>query len=136
MNKDDSIKNLEWIVSLRVLATISVIVLHVAAGITYQYGRVSNFDWWIANIYDSTVRFCVPIFLMITGTVVLNKPFESTREYLKKMFLRILLPFLFWSIIYIAKDLLLKFYHGESMNLIIVLKFIFLKCLLYFFYLI
>jgi len=120
-------ENLEWIDSLRVLATFSVIFLHVASGILNQYGSISNLDWWIGNIYDSSVRFCVPIFLMISGTLILSKTYESIGEYLKKRVLRILFPFLFWSIIYIARDLFLKFNHSEYLSFIEVLKFTFIK---------
>jgi surface polysaccharide O-acyltransferase-like enzyme len=127
MNAGRNKENLEWINSLRVLATFSVIFLHVTAGILYQYGSISNLDWWTGNIYDSSVRFCVPIFLMISGALILSKTYESTREYLKKRVLRILFPFLFWSIIYIARDLFLKFNYGEYLSFIEILKFIFIK---------
>jgi surface polysaccharide O-acyltransferase-like enzyme len=120
-------ENLEWIDSLRVLATFSVIFLHVACNILYKYGSISNLDWWVGNIYDSSVRFCVPIFLMISGTLILSKTYESIGEYLRKRVLRILFPFLFWSIIYIARDLFFKFHHGEYLTLIEILKFIFIK---------
>lgn len=120
-------EKLEWIDSLRVLATFSVIILHVACSILYQYGSISNLDWWVGNIYDSSVRFCVPIFLMISGTLILSKTYESIGEYLRKRVLRILFPFLFWSIIYITRDLFFKFNHGEYLSFIEVLKFIFLR---------
>jgi surface polysaccharide O-acyltransferase-like enzyme len=118
-------ENLDWIDSLRVLATFSVIFLHAAASVVYQYETISNSDWWIGNIYDSAVRFCVPIFLMISGALILSKTYENIGEYLKKRVLRIVFPFLFWSIIYIARDLFLKFYHGEHLSFIESLKFIF-----------
>lgn len=127
MKKDHLIKNYDWIDFLRVLATFSVIFVHVSASILYQYGSISNFDWWIGNIYDSTFRFCVPIFLMITGALILPKTYNSTSEYLKKRFLRILLPFLFWSIVYIAKDLFLKLNHGADMNYIEVFTYSFIQ---------
>jgi len=59
VNKNE---NILWIDSLRIFATFSVILLHVAATILYQYGSISNFNWWVGNIYDSSVRFCVPLF--------------------------------------------------------------------------
>ena len=119
-------ENLLWIDSLRVLATLGVISAHVIAPILYQNVTVINFDWWIGNIYDGSGRFCVPIFLMISGALILSKTY-SIGEYLKKRISRILFPFLFWSIIYIAKDILLKFYHGEYVSIIELLKFVFLQ---------
>ena len=120
-------ENIEWVNSLRVFATFGVIFLHVASPMLYEYGNISNLDWWVGNIYESSVRFCVPIFLMISGALILSKTYESTGEYFKKRFLRILLPFLFWSIIYIVSSLFLKFINGEHLSFIEVLKFTFLK---------
>ncbi|MFQ3575547.1 MAG: acyltransferase family protein [Cytophagales bacterium] len=120
-------ENLDFIDSLRVMATISVVFLHVAAGVLYHYGSISNLDWWIGNIYDGSVRFCVPIFLMISGSLMFSKNYESEGEFLKKRVLRILLPFLFWSMIYIMVSLIQKFIHGEYLSLIEVLKFILLE---------
>jgi surface polysaccharide O-acyltransferase-like enzyme len=120
-------ENLDWINSLRVLATFSVIFLHVSANILPQYGTISNLDWWTGNIYDSSVRFCVPIFLMITGTLIFSKSYENTGQYLKKRFLRILFPFLFWSIIYIADDLFVKFNDVEYLSFKEILNYVFVK---------
>jgi len=118
-------EKLYWIDSLRVLAIFSVIVLHVSAPILGKYGSISNFDWWIGNIYDSSVRFCIPIFLMISGALILSKTYESIGEYLKKRVMRILLPFLFWSMIYILKDIFHQVSGGEHKTIIEFLKFAF-----------
>ena len=112
-----------WIDYLRVFATLSVIVLHVAGGVANQYGSISNVDWWIGNVYIGSVRFCVPIFLMISGALILSKTYESIGEFLKKRFLRILFPFLFWSMIYIARDIFLQIFGGENMSIAEILNF-------------
>ncbi|MFN5459946.1 MAG: acyltransferase [Bacteroidota bacterium] len=117
-------KNLDWINSLRVLATFSVIVLHVAARILYQYGSIPNLNWWTGNIYDSSARFCVPIFLMISGTLIFSKTYENTKEYFRKRVLRILFPFMFWSLIYIAVGWFFKFNSGEYLSFKEVLLFV------------
>ena len=88
-----------WLDNLRVLATISVILLHVAAPFLYKFTKISGFNWWTANIYDSLVRFCVPIFVMITGALLLPKDYQLN-DYLKKRVARIIFPFLFWITVY------------------------------------
>ena len=90
----------EWISNLRVIATVSVIVLHVASTVLYKYNSEPHSIWWIGNIYDSLVRFSVPVFLMVTGSLLLGKS-ESYPLFLKKKFVRIILPFIFWTSIYI-----------------------------------
>ncbi len=64
---------------------------------------------------------------MISGTLILSKKYNNITEYLKKRVLRILFPFLFWSIIYILKELFCKFNNGEELNLIQIILFFFVK---------
>ncbi|WP_113652334.1 acyltransferase [Pedobacter namyangjuensis] len=89
-----------WLDNLRVVATIAVVLLHVVAPLALKFGKISNADWWIANSIDSLVRFCVPVFVMLTGALLLPRV-HTLESYLKKRVARIILPFLFWSIIYI-----------------------------------
>src|SRR3546814_17201773 len=74
-----------------------VVILHVAAT------RFGTFDdqWWASNFYDSLARSCVPLFLMITGVLLLGKQ-ESLPAFLSKRFARILPPLLFWSLFYMT----------------------------------
>ncbi|MDS1142455.1 acyltransferase family protein [Pusillimonas sp. SM2304] len=81
----------------RVGACFMVVVLHVAA---VGFG-VFDDQWWASNFYDSLTRSCVPIFLMITGVLLLGRQ-ESMPEFFKKRFARILPPLLFWSLFYMA----------------------------------
>lgn len=63
---------IEYFECLRVIATIAVIIVHVAAMKWYD-GYARSLSWNIFNIYDSAVRWCVPIFLMISGALFLSK---------------------------------------------------------------
>mgnify|MGYP003582537412 CR=1 FL=1 len=112
---------LQWAENLRALATISVIVLHVTAPLLTSIGSLTS--WWIGNIIESSVRFSVPIFFMLTGSFLFDKDY-STEIFLKKRFLRVVVPFLFWSIIYILFNLTLKLKHQESLDFYSVLTFI------------
>ena len=57
---------------LRVLATMAVIFLHVAAQNWYNTD-INTLNWHVFNIYDSIVRWGVPIFIMISGALFLEK---------------------------------------------------------------
>lgn len=83
---------------LRILASFTVIVLHVSA---LSFGDQCNFQWAIANIYDSMTRWCVPMFVMISGALFLdpNRNF-SYKSIFTKNILHIITAFAFWSIIY------------------------------------
>ena len=93
-----------WLENARVLSTIAVIVLHVASSISYKYGQVSTQIWLTGNFYDSLVRFCVPVFFMLSGALLLSKDY-SLSDFLHKRIVRILPPFIFWSFIYIVYEL-------------------------------
>ena len=79
----------------RVGACFMVVLLHAAAV------NFNAFDgqWWASNFYDSLTRSCVPVFLMITGVLLLGKQ-ESMPDFFRKRFVRILPPLLFWSLFY------------------------------------
>jgi surface polysaccharide O-acyltransferase-like enzyme len=100
-----------WIDNVRVIATIAVIMVHVATPAVftkYSPNSSGNSVWWIGNMYDSLCRFCVPVFVMLTGSLLLPQTI-SLSNFLKKRLNRILLPFLFWSLIYLFFNLALKF---------------------------
>lgn len=92
------ISNKGYLNNLRLLATLAVILLHISAEICHRYFTIPTAHWLTANLIDSATRFCVPVFIMISGALNLQpeKPFG-----LKKRLSTVLSPFLFWSIIYI-----------------------------------
>lgn len=91
---------LQWADNIRALACISVIMLHVAGGPVCHFCDISLYHWWWSNIYDGLARYCVPLFVMLTGALTLGKEYEL-KAFFKKSFMRIILPFLFWLVIYI-----------------------------------
>lgn len=100
MTEVHKIKNEYFGISiLRILATFSVIMIHVSGPIVVDYGNVSNFDWNIANFYDAISRYSVPIFFMISGALLLNKDYRLM-EFLKGKLIKIVLPFIIWSLFY------------------------------------
>lgn len=95
----DKNTNIQWFDTLRSLAMIGVIIIHISSPLLNMvYGRNMPF-WWIGNVLDSAVRFAVPLFLMLSGTTLLGKEYKLG-EFYKKRVLRVLVPFLFWMIVY------------------------------------
>lgn len=64
-------------------------------------------QWWSVNIYDSFARPCVPLFVMLSGALLLqpSKTDEPLRVFFKKRVSRIALPFFFWMGAYFAWDI-------------------------------
>lgn len=86
---------------LRAIATVSVVALHAAGPVLYEFGTIATGEWWAANAIDSAVRFSVPIFLMLTGALLLQR-IEPAGQFLKRRFARLLWPFIFWSVVYLG----------------------------------
>ena len=53
---------------------------------------------WVNN-YGSLMRACVPLFVMISGYLLLPVK-EAAGVFYKRRFTRLLIPFLFWSVMY------------------------------------
>jgi surface polysaccharide O-acyltransferase-like enzyme len=97
-------ENIDWINNLRLVALYAVIVLHCTSLLLMQYGKVSMNDWLVADFLNATVRFAVPVFVMITGALLLHREYEIG-SFLKKRLVRVAVPFLFWSLVYIGYSL-------------------------------
>jgi len=106
---------IEWIDNLRVLATVSVIALHISGEGAYNLNSTTFFKWNIANIFES-LRFCVPAFIMISGSLMLDKTY-NIKAYVTSKFTKIVIPFLIFSLLYIIYTYgFKKLYHSFNAN--------------------
>ena len=88
-----------WLDILRIIATFAVIFLHISG--TSLYSKELDYDWTISVIFDSMVRWAVPVFVMISGALFLNPNKDvSLSNLLKKYLPRLLMAYLFWWIVY------------------------------------
>ncbi len=84
---------------LRIIAIICVIFIHISGKILVKYPDISNDDLLVAFIYNSASRIAVPIFIMLSGLLLLHKQ-ETIGVFLKKRFFSIVPVFLLWNGIY------------------------------------
>lgn len=103
---------------LRMVATFAVILLHVSAG---DFLSLSfSGDWYIALVYDSLVRWSVPVFVMISGVLFLNPNKEITyQDILKKRVPRLLLAYVFWALLYVLYGFVLSGFEGFTIRRLI-----------------
>ena len=113
---------------LRIFATIGVIVIHVTAP-KWEAVSVDSMGYMVYTMWDSLVRWSVPIFVMISGALFLNpqKTLDVKKLYTKNI-MRMVTAFVFWSAVYSAyayigrmlkmefpwKEIVLKFIRGEG----------------------
>jgi len=101
---------------LRVLGIFAVIIIHVTAPVYNVSHEVGEAGWWFSNVFNSISRFSVPLFVMISGAVLLDKSIKLN-EFYRKRSLRLLPPILFWTLFYIG----FRLYNGEEIKNILFL---------------
>lgn len=109
---------------IRTVAIILVILLHASIEGNPNLSIMSPQGvqlWWTSNVYDSIARTAVPLFVMLTGFLLLQpiKADEPLRVFFKKRWNRIGIPVLFWGAIFFAWDFLVK---GQALTPIFVLQ--------------
>lgn len=99
---------------LRVAAMLAVIVVHVSAG-WLGAERVGTTDWHVLNAFDSLTRWCVPVFIMLSGMFLLDpKKSLSWRELFSRYLLRMAVALFVWGYGYVIFDHVL---FGGALNL-------------------
>jgi len=99
---------------LRIISTFAVIILHTSASKWY-ITPVSSFEWQVFNIYDSMVRWCIPLFLMLSGMFFLDPEKKiSKKDIYSKYIYRVFCALVFWGIFYGLSILLIKSIIGHT----------------------
>jgi surface polysaccharide O-acyltransferase-like enzyme len=89
-----------WPDLVRVVAVYAVIVLHVAAVPVTHLSELPAASWMWANAYDSLVRPCIPLFVMVSGALLLTPREWNFRTFVTRRASKVLVPFLAWSALY------------------------------------
>lgn len=99
-NKMDKNGRIFWLDATRVVAIFGVVLLHAAAPSLYKFGSIEPEEWHIANIIDAFTRPAVPLFFMVSGALLLGRSIGLPQ--LKPRLIRLIVPLVAWSIIYLA----------------------------------
>lgn len=96
-----------WIDYLRVLAVFAVVTTHATANFYNRFNQIPMDDWWLANILNGLSRFAVPMFVMISGFLILGKEI-GIKEFHIKRGLRLFPALVFWSVFFVIFDFVLN----------------------------
>lgn len=84
----------------RVFSMVSVILIHVGA-INWYDAPFSLYPWGVMNLFDLMARYCVPVFLMISGYIFLDPVRNiSVKKIYTRYLPRLIAAFFFWSFLY------------------------------------
>lgn len=94
-------QHLVWLDVIRTVAMLMVIGVHCIDPfyISPTLGTQPEYKFWAA-VYGSLFRPSVPIFVMMTGLLLLPVREQSLGVFYKKRIFRVLFPFLIWSVLY------------------------------------
>jgi surface polysaccharide O-acyltransferase-like enzyme len=89
---------------LRVTAILGVIAIHVFAGLTTNPAIRGSGTWWVANAIDLGSVWVIPVFVMVSGALLLSPRAhaDGPAEFYRKRLLRLGPAFVFWQAFYIV----------------------------------
>lgn len=97
----------------RWLAALAVVLVHCAALPLQSTTEFGSAAWQWANLYDAAARWCVPVFVMISGALLLDPHRADTvGDFYRKRAVRILPPLLFWSLFYLGWSAFMHAWQG------------------------
>jgi surface polysaccharide O-acyltransferase-like enzyme len=80
---------------IRVVAVFLIVLNHASS-----WCQLYNANWNIYNFYQSIVSIGVPLFIILSGRLLLDKD-EPIKSFFKKRLNKIMIPFIGWSYIYL-----------------------------------
>ena len=100
-NASPSRPSIFYIDFLRCLAAFAVVLIHVLGPFRFLYGDIPESDWLAAAGINSMTRWAVPVFMMLSGALLLSTKREFYCEhYLSKRLAKVAIPFIGWTLIY------------------------------------
>lgn len=103
---------------LKIFASLSVVAIHVAAT-KFFITEINTLDWEIMNFVYSISRYCVPIFVMISGVFLLDENKNTSLDVMiKKYLFKTVFIYIIWSSIYAIISILLEHHQYGSRELV------------------
>ena len=100
---------------LRVISMFGVLFMHLSSA---RLAAVGGAGWYAVAAFDSFFYTAVPIFMMISGALILSAPQAQDIRYLLRHRLpRLIVPLLVWSAGTLAIDNAAAFVHGEGFGI-------------------
>src|SRR3954464_13783280 len=80
---------------MRTVAIVAVIALHTSGVRVSNSPSIETVEWWTGHVIDSLCRWCVPVFIMLSGALLLDPDrHETPFHFYRKRFSRVVIPLL------------------------------------------
>lgn len=117
---EQAVRRQSWIDLCRVCAIGGVVLIHACGATFYQYNQVPLQVWLVANFLDSLARCAVPLFVMVSGALLLKDDASdySFRQIVHRL-ARVAIPLLSWSVFYLFY---VSHFTGEPIQLLSIFR--------------
>ena len=92
--------NLVWVHWGRLLAIPAVVSLHVLSPAAFANQQLSTAAWWGVNLADSASRFAVPLFVALSGALLVTPSTRPVGQFYRRRVVRVGIPLLAWSLFF------------------------------------
>ena len=100
---------------LRIIAILSVVMIHTT--MTFDDYDITSSSYFIGNIFNGLSRAGVPLFLMISGALLLKEDRKySVKQVFQKYVLSIVIIFASWSFVYALQDVIRDIIGGKGLH--------------------
>ena len=102
---------------MRIFAAVAVVMIHSVAEFIKDC-PVMSIDYAVMNIIDSITRFSVPLFVMISGALILDEEKEFSMKKMSRYVLRMLIILYAWSLLYsVILNIVLPIIHDNNISI-------------------
>lgn len=112
---------------LRVIAIVAVVLIHTAGKTAGNEDLRHTAAWWVASLSSFSTKWAVPLFVMVSGALLLRPPADrSATLFYRRRLSRIGIPLVVWHVVYITlsatvltssvqpRKIVARFLRGES----------------------
>ena len=100
---------------LRMVGCLCAVMVHSTS--TFAGHDMGSLNFWIAHVPNAAARFVVPIFVMMSGALMLDERYHFTVKKQVGHIVKMLCFFLFWSVLYSGVfNVVLPYTHGQAID--------------------
>ena len=104
---------------IRIVAIAMVVMIHVSAYVVTYFTETDNATFVVGNIFNALGRAGTPMFMMLTGALLLDEKREKpARTFYRKNLLSICLLLVFWLVFYATwRQVIMPLIQGKTIDM-------------------
>lgn len=108
-------KRIYYLDILRVIACFFVIMCHTSG--EYVVRDFGSLNFWVGDLLDSLCRVASPLFIMISGALMLDENYAYSTKKIKQHIIKMAVFFVFWSALYsVWFEVIQPIRHGTAVS--------------------